>query len=125
MRASRRRYSRWVSSTGAGGRLAPALLKCVTSAHPGVSARSRRISSSVKPTVTRSLYGQRRRGELGVTRAPRRQLAAHQRHALDAQTAEVRAACQRIGQPGLAARLAHPAERDVRRELARLARKAE
>src|SRR5882672_11822999 len=116
MTASRRRYARWVSRTGAGGRLDPALLKCATSAHPGVSARRRRISSSVKPSVTRLLYGQRRRGELRVARAPRRQLAAHERNALDPDPPDVRRLRQRLAERGLAPRLADPTERDVRGE---------
>src|SRR5512138_502744 len=109
MSASRRRFATYVSSTGAGGRLAPALLKCATSAHPGVSARRRRISSSVKPTLTRLLYGERHRDELGVTRAARRQLAAHQRDALHPQRAEARGARKRVREPRLAVRLAYAA----------------
>src|SRR5262245_42801657 len=111
--------------TGAGGRLEPALLKCTTSAHPGVSARRRRISSSEKPTVTRLLYGQRRGEQLGVTRATRRQLAAHQRHALHTQPAEVGGARERLAERRLAAWLAHAAERHVRGERTGLARKPE
>src|SRR5690349_9356723 len=111
--------------TGAGGRLEPALLKCVTSAHPGVSARSRASSSSVKPTVTRSLYGERRRGQLGVARASWRQLAAHERHALDAQAPEVGGTSERLAERRLPSGLAHAAERDVPGERSRLTRHAE
>src|SRR5882672_11863925 len=125
MTASRRRYARWVSRTGAGGRLEPALLKCATSAQPGVSARRRRSSSSVKPAVTALLYGQRRRGELRVARAPRRQLAAHQRHAPDGDPAEVHRPRQRLTELRPARRLADATERHVRGEGTPLARKAE
>src|SRR5262249_10788087 len=111
--------------TGAGGRLEPALLKCTTSAHPGVSARRRRISSSEKPTLTRLLYGQRHGEQLGVTRAPRRQLAAHERYAVHAEEAEVRRPREGVGERGLAARLTYAPERHVCRERARLGRKAE
>src|SRR5215510_3676717 len=111
--------------TGAGGRLEPALLKCTTSAHPGVSARRRRISSSEKPTVTRLLYGQRRGEQLGVARATRRQLAVHQRDALHTQAAEVRGPGERLTERWLTARLAHAAECHMRGERAGLARKAE
>src|SRR5262244_1766257 len=111
--------------TGAGGRLEPALLKCTTSAHPGVSARRRRISSSEKPTLTQLLYGQRRGEQLGVTRAPRRQLAAHERHAFHAQGAEVRRPREGVGERGLATHLTYTPERHVGRERARLGRKAQ
>src|SRR5215213_10031186 len=49
-RASSSRCSTTVSSTARVGSAAPALLKCATSRHPGVSARARATSITIRST---------------------------------------------------------------------------
>lgn len=66
-------------------------------------------------------------GQLGVACAAGREIAAHERHALDLEGPERAGGggLERLGQRVVATRLAHAAERDVRRELAAFRGKAE